>query len=158
MRTWVKVTIGVVVVVVLGIATLAGVGSYYVFRHLETSQSTEATTLKEFDSLRTQFGPRAPLIEIVDLRSADVRINRTTHPDGRRAATVHILSWDSEKGRVQADVPVWLLRFSSINVLSSLGLAPERFRLTAADIVRYGPGIVAEFRQPGRADVIVWSQ
>lgn len=158
MRTWVKVTIGVVVVAVLGIATLAGVGSYYFFRHLETGQTTEADTLKTFDALRAQFGSRQPLIEIVNLQAADVRINRTAHPEGRRASTLHFLTWDSEKGRLQADVPLWLMRFSSVNILSSLGLAPEKFRLTAADIARYGPGIVTEFRQPGRSDVIIWTE
>jgi hypothetical protein len=156
MRTWVKVTIGTVGIVVLGIATLAGIGSYYVFRHLETSKGAEAETLKEFDALRTRFGPRLPLIEIVNPRIADIRVNRTTHPDGLRASTVHAISWSAENGRVQADVPLWLMRFSSFNVLSTLGMAPEKFRLTVSDIARYGPGIVAEYRQPGRSDVIVW--
>jgi len=158
MRTWVKVTIGGVGAVVLGIATLAGVSSYYFFRHLETGHATEAVTLKEFDALRAQFGSRQPLIEIVNPQAADVRINRTTHPEGRRATTLHVLTWDSDKGRLQAELPLWLMRFSSLNILSTLGLAPEKFRLTVGDIASYGPGIVAEFHQPGRTDVIIWAE
>lgn len=156
MRTWVKVTITGVVVVVLGISALAGTGAYYFFRHLDAKQANEADTLREFDALRARFGPRPPLVDIVDLRAADIRINRAPHPEGRRATTLHVLTWNADGDRLQSDVPLWLMRFSSVNILSTLGLAPEKFRLTADDVARYGPGIVAEVRQPGRSDVMIW--
>lgn len=61
------------------------------------------------------------------------------------------------RGRVmRARVPLWLMRFSSVNILSQLGLAPERFRLTADDLAAFGPGIVADYVKPGEISVIVW--
>jgi hypothetical protein len=156
MRTWVKVTISGVAMVVLGIAALAGTSGYYFFRHLQTAKATEADTLRQFDALRARFGPRPPLVEIVDLRSADIRINRAPHPEGRRATTLHVLTWSVDGDRLESDLPLWLMRFSSVNILSKLGIAPEKFRLTVDDVVLYGPGIVAEVRQPGRSDVMMW--
>jgi hypothetical protein len=41
-------------------------------------------------------------------------------------------------------------------VLSHLGIAPEKFRLTAEDLARYGPGIVVDYRQPGSDQVLIW--
>ncbi|HKW03397.1 MAG TPA: hypothetical protein VJN96_26465 [Vicinamibacterales bacterium] len=156
MRTWVKVTITGVVVVGLGIAAIAGTSAYFFLRHLDTKQASEADTLRQFDALRARFGSRPPLVDIVDLRSGDIRINRTPHPEGRRATTLHVLTWNSDGDRLQSDLPLWLMRFSSVNILSTLGLAPDKYRLTAEDVARYGPGIVAEVRQPGRADVMIW--
>src|SRR5262245_60831296 len=158
MRTWVKVTIGSVAAGGPAVAPLAGVSIYYFFRHLETGQATEAATLKEFDALRARFGSRQPLIEIVNPAVADIHVNRTRHPEGRRASTLHVLTWSVDNGRLQAELPLWLMRFSSVNILSTLGLAPEKFRLTVDDVASYGPGIVAEFRQPGRSDVIIWAE
>jgi len=156
MRTWVKFTIAGVAIAILGFAALAGTGAYYFFRHLDATPSTEAETLKAFDVQRAKFGTRQPLLEIVDPASADIRINRTTHPEGRRASTMHIISWNAEGETVRTDMPLWLMRFSSINILSKLGIAPEKFRLTIDDVERYGPGIVVDFRQPGRIAAMVW--
>jgi hypothetical protein len=156
MRTWVKFTLAGVAIAVLGFSILAGTGAYYVFRHLDTTPATETDTLKAFDAQRARFGTRPPLIEIVDPLAADIRVNRSTHPQGLRASTIHVVSWNVEGERVQTDMPVWLMRFSSINILSKLGVAPDRFRLTVDDVVRYGPGIVVDFRQAGKNSVLVW--
>jgi hypothetical protein len=156
MRTWVKVTISGLVVAVLGIAALAGTTGYFFLRHLQTAKANEADTLRQFDALKAKFGPRPPLVEIVDLRAADIRINRAPHPEGRRATTIHVLTWSVDGDRLESDLPLWLMRFNSVNILSRLGIAPEKFRLTVEDVARYGPGIVAEVRQPGRSDVMIW--
>ena len=57
---------------------------------------------------------------------------------------------------MEAELPLWLMRFSTLNVLSKLGIAPEKFRLSAQDVVRYGPGIVADYRRPGQSHVLIW--
>ena len=156
MRTWVKVTIIGVVVVALGLAALAGTGAYFFFRHLDTGAATETDTLRDFDALRARFGTRPPLVEIRNPREGDIQINRTPHPEGRRATTIHILAWNADGDRMASDLPLWLMRFSSVNIASHLGVAPEKFRLTVEDVARYGPGIVAEVRQPGKSDVMIW--
>jgi len=157
MRTWVKISLGSAVVALLGFGILAGAGAYYFFRHLSTGHSAESNILREMDAVRDRFGARQPLIEVVDPRTADIRINRTADSQGRQVSTLHVLTWNADDGtRLQTEAPLWLLRFSSVNILSQLGVAPERFRLTVDDIRRYGPGIVVDYRRPGEADVMIW--
>lgn len=147
--------VGVVVLFVV----FAGVGAYYVFRHLETGSTTEGATLKEFEAIRARFPERLPLVEIINPQSGDIRINKLTHPDRREATTLHILTWNAEDGeKFQTDVPLWLMRFNSINILSKLGITPSKYRLVVHDIERYGPGIVADYRKPGQSHVLIWAQ
>jgi hypothetical protein len=157
MRKWVKVTVISVSAVLACVAVLSGIGAYYFLRHLETGTASEADTLKEFDAIRAKFGPREPLIALVNPQAGDVRVQRSVHPQGLRASTIHVLTWDSDGAeRLQTDLPLWLMRFSSVNLLSKLGLAPERFRLTVQDVEQYGPGIVADYRRPERSHVLIW--
>jgi len=157
MRTWVKVTIAGVALAVLGFAALAGTGAYYFLRHLETKSATEAEVKPDFAAIRARFTGRPPIVDIIDLQSGDVRVNRLAHPEGRRAETLHVLTWAGEEEKLlRTDVPLWLMRFSSVNILSHLGIAPSKYRLTVEDLKRYGPGLVVDFTQVGRTQVLIW--
>lgn len=157
MRTWVKITIAGVVVAFVGIAALGGTAAYFVFRNLDTRTASEADTRRDFDAIRARFVGRPPLIEIINPQTADIRVNRLPHPDGRRVDTIHVLTWNADDGELlRTDVPLWLMRFSSVNILSQLGVAPAKFRLTVEDVRRYGPGIVVDYGRPGRQHVLIW--
>jgi hypothetical protein len=157
MRTWVKFTIAGVSLAAIGFAALAGTGAYYVFRHMDTRSATEAESRREIDAVRARFTGRPPLIEIVNPQTGDIRINRLAHPEGRGVDTLHVITWNAAEGELlRTDVPVWLMRFSSVNVLSQLGVAPEKFRLTVDDVRRYGPGIVVDYGRAGRQHALVW--
>ncbi len=159
MRKWVKVSLAGVSVVMLAIAALAGTSAYFVFRQLKMSTATEEAVTKDFDAIRSRFGARPALIEVTDPRGRDFKINRPDQPDGRAITTLHVLTWTQEDGQVfRTEVPLWLMRFSSINILSHLGLTPERFSLTVRDIERYGPGIIVDFRRPGQNRVLLWAE
>lgn len=54
------------------------------------------------------------------------------------------------------EVPLWLMRFSTLNITSQLGIAPEKLRLTVGDVQRYGPGIIADYSAEGSFRVLVW--
>src|SRR5512134_3405131 len=99
MRTWVKVTLVGVVVMAIGFVALAGTGAYYFFRHLDTRTATEAETKGDFEAVRVRYTGRPPLVEIRDLKSADLTVNRLVHPQGHRAATVHVLTWSRDEGK-----------------------------------------------------------
>ena len=158
MRTWVKLALGGFLLLVLVIGALGGIGAYFVFRNLETHASTETEALRDFDVLKARFGGRAPLVEIVNPATGDVRINRAVHPEGRHATTLHVVTWEGEDARLlRSEVPVWLMKFSTLNIASRLGLAPERFRLTVQDVQDYGPGIVVDYRRPGDKHVLIWT-
>ena len=157
MRTWVKVTLGGLIACALALSLLAGAGAYYFFRHLETSTVGEAPAQPEFEAIRKKFEGRAPLVDVVNPKGGDIRVQPAKHPDGLRASTVHLLTWNAEDNQLlRTDLPLWLMRFSSINVLSHLGLAPSRYRLTAEDIASFGPGIVVDYREAGSKRVLIW--
>lgn len=157
MRTWVKATIGGVVLIAVAMAVLTATGAYFVFRHMERRATGEAEAVQEIDAIKARFGTRLPLVEIADPVRGDIRINRPVEASTARVDTVHILNWKRQtRELMRADAPLWLLRFSTVNIASQLGLAPEKFRLTVADIQRYGPGIVAEYGMPGTFRVLVW--
>jgi hypothetical protein len=157
MRTWVKVSLGGVALLVIGLAVLGGTAAYFVLRHMETKTSAEAEAVKAIEAVKARFGPRPPLIEIVDPQRADVRINRPSDASPTAVSTLHVINWKSETGELSStDLPVWLMRFSSVNILSQLGVAPERFRLTVNDVQRYGPGIVIDYGSRGTSRILVW--
>jgi len=157
MRTWAKVTLGGVVVIAVALAVLGGMGAYFVLRHMETKTSAEADALRAIEVVKGRFGPRPPLIEIVDPLRTDIRINRPADASPTPVRTMHIINWNSDtRELMRTEFPVWLTRFSSVNVLSQLGVAPEKFRLTVNDIQRYGPGIVLDYGPRGTSRVLVW--
>ena len=157
MRTWVKLTLGGVALLAGALAVLGGTGAYFVLRHMEKKESPEAEAVKAIEVAKARFGTRPPLIEIADPRRADIRINRPADASSTPVSTVHIINWNSEtRELVTTEVPLWLMRFSSVNILSQLGVAPERFRLTVSDIQRYGPGIVVDYGSRGTSRVLVW--
>ena len=157
MRTWVKVTVGGIAILAIGFAVLAGTGAYFVFRNMEKRTGSEAEAIKAIEAVRARFGTRPPLVELTDPRRADVKINRATDAAAARVTTVHIMNWERDTGELmQTAAPLWLLRFSSVNIASQLGIAPANFRLTVSDIERYGPGIVVDYGAAGSSRVLVW--
>jgi hypothetical protein len=157
MRTWVKVTLGGVLLFLIGFGVLAGIGAYFVLGNLDVRPASETDALRDVEVVKARFGGRQPLVEVVNPKAGDVRINRAVHPEGRRATTLHVMTWEGEEGRVlRSEIPVWLMRFSTLNIASRLGLAPEKFRLTAQDVEAYGPGIVVDYRRPGEQHVLIW--
>ena len=156
MRTWVKATVAGIAVIAVAFATLGGTAAYLVFRHMDRRTGGEAEAAQAIEAIKTRFGTRPPLVEIVDPRSADIRINRPTETAPARVDTVHIINWKSDTGELtRADVPLWLMRFSSVNIASQLGIAPARFSLTVADIERYGPGILVDYGIRGSFRLLV---
>jgi hypothetical protein len=157
MRTWVKATIGGVVLIAVAVAALAATSAYFVLRHMEKRTAAEAEAVQAIDAVKARFGQRPPLLEIVDPRSVDIRINRPVEPSSSRVDTIHVINWKGETGELSStDVPLWLMRFSTVNIASHLGIAPARFRLTVADIQRYGPGIVVDYGSQKEFRVFVW--
>ena len=156
MRRWVKWTLAAVLLAFVCFAALAGTSAYYVMRHLEVRKGGEADVVKEIEAIRSRYGSREPLITLVKPEAGDIRIARSSHPQGLQANTIHVITWTADGERLQTDVPLWLMRFNSVNILSNLGIAPAKFRLTVHDVQQYGPGIVVDYRQPGERHALIW--
>ncbi len=157
MRTWVKATLGGVALIVVALVALAATGAFFVLRHMEKRAGSESEAVKAIDTVEARFGLRPPLIEILDPQEADIRINRPVKASASPVDTIHVISWKSETAELsRADIPLWLMRFSTVNIASQLGIAPEKFRLTVSDVERYGPGIVVDYGSQGASRVLVW--
>jgi hypothetical protein len=157
MRTWVKATLGGLALIAIAIAALGGTGAYFILRSLDKQTRSESDAVRTIDAIKARFGTRPPLVEIGDPRRVDVTINRPPEASLARVETVHVLNWKRQTGElVRVEVPLWLTRFSSLNVLSQLGVTPAQFRLTVDDIERYGPGILVDYGSPGVFRILVW--
>ena len=157
MRTWAKLALGGAVLIGVAFLALAATGAYFVFRGMERRAAAEAEAIQAIEAVKARFGQRPPLVEIVDPRRADVRINRTVDAGAPRVSTIHVLNWKNETGELmRTEAPLWLLRFSTLNIASQLGLAPASFRLTVSDIERYGPGIIVDYGAERAVRVLVW--
>jgi len=157
MRTWVKATLGGIALAAVAFAALAGTGAYFVLRSIEKRTGSEPEAVQAIEAVKARFGPRPPLVEIADPGRADIRINRPGEASPARVDTIHIINWKRDTGELtRFEVPLWLMRFSSVNVLSQMGIAPARFRLTVNDIERYGPGIVVDYGSPKTSRILVW--
>jgi hypothetical protein len=157
MRTWVKITLAGLAVVVVAFFALGATGAYFALRHMEKRSSTEADALREVEAVRTRFGARPPLVELGADRIDDIRINRLKAVDARPVTTIHVIAWKSaDREMVRLEMPLWLMRFSTLNLFSQIGVGPERLRLTVQDIERYGPGIVLDYGPPGADRVFLW--
>jgi len=157
MRTWVKATLGGLALIAIAAIALAATGAYFVVRHMEKRAGSEAEAVQTIDAVKARFGVRPPLVEIIDPRSADIRINRPVEASASPVDTIHVVNWKGDTGElIRTDVPLWLMRFSTLNIASQLGIAPERIRLTVSDVERYGPGIVVDYGSQGAFRVLVW--
>lgn len=157
MRTWVKATLGGVALIAVALVALGATGAYFVLRHMEKRAGSEAEAVQEIDALKARFGSRPPLVEIIDPQRVDIRINRPVEASASRVDTIHVINWKSDTGElIRTDIPLWLMRFSTLNIASQLGIAPEKFRLTVSDVERYGPGIVIDYGSQGTFRVLVW--
>ncbi len=157
MRTWVKATVGGVALIAVVVLGLAATGAYFVFRHMEKRAGNETEAVETIDAVKARFGSRPPLVEVVDPQRADIRINRPVDVSLSRIDTIHVVNWKSDTGElIRTDVPLWLMRFSTLNIASQLGIAPAKFRLTVGDVERYGPGIVVDYGAEGKFRLLVW--
>ena len=157
MRTWVKATLGGVALLAVALGALAATGTYLVLRHLEKRSGSEAEAVQAIDAVKARFGSRPPLVEIIDSQRADIRINRPVDASASRVDTIHVVNWKRDTGElIRTDVPLWLMRFSTANIASQLGITPTKFRLTVSDVERYGPGIVIDYGSQGAFRVLVW--
>ena len=74
--------------------------------------------------------------------------------------TLHVLAWDAREGRLaRFEIPFWLLRLKATPIrfgTYASGLDELKISLTAAEIERYGPGIIMDIEREGRDRALLW--
>jgi hypothetical protein len=162
-KTWVWVVISIVVVCILGLVTLAGVGFYFVSKHIDTKEVSTAGAAKEFEAVKAGFAGQKPLIEL-DSRGQFLRAH-TDRPVPRHVTTpdqLYLLAFDPKDRRmVRFSLPFWLLRMKAGNTTIDLNgnrMDLEDLRLTVADLERFGPTLIVDHQSPDGERVLVWSK
>lgn len=162
-RKWVWVVVAIAVVCVLGLVTIAGVGFYFVSKHIETTEATPVTAGKQFDSVKAEFAGQKPLVEL-DSRGQFLRAN-TDRPLPAQVTVpeqLHLLAFDPSEGRVvRFRLPFWVLKMKMGDTTIDLNgnrMDLEDLRLTVEDLERFGPALIVDHKGSDGTRVLVWSR
>ena len=162
-KTWLKITLVVVALGMLGMCAIAGAGIYFVSRHVHTSRVSSSIALKQFDDALARFKDQKPLIEI----DSTERVRRTRDTAdlptaATRATNFVVKAWDPDEGRiVNLTIPIWILAMGKRKV--DLGLGPDSFdlrrlNLDFKDIERIGPALLIDVRGRSGERVLIWTE
>lgn len=162
-RNWPWILFGVgVVIVVIGIAAIVATTAW-VQQNLTVQDSTQVDAEREFETVRTRFAGRPPLLEL--------RNGRPVYTGGKPPAAqnapapldrLHVLVWDPNDRRLASfALPFWFLRLKSGPIEFSSyasGMDDDGVDLRPEDIEKFGPGIVLDTTSPSGERVLVWTQ
>jgi hypothetical protein len=162
-KTWLWIIGIFFAVCVVALIVVAGVGVYFVSRHVATERATMADAGRAFDLARARFKDQKPLIAFEALEHpqpprplADLPTSKTTPNELR------ILVWDPDEQRiVRLTLPFWLLRLGrrKIDVVDpSSGFDMDRLNLDVNELERIGPALVMDFRATTGERVLIWTQ
>lgn len=157
-RRWVPILFGVAVFLVFLAIGVGVVGYSWMREHvvIETATTTGADTA--FDEVRRRFASKPPLLEIQGRAIAE---RNPPKADAARTSltTLHVLAWDAREEKLaRIDVPFWLIRLKETPIqfgTYATGLDNLRISLTAADLERYGPGIILDLDDGGER-ALLW--
>lgn len=162
-KTWLKITLVVAALGMLGMCAIAGAGIYFVSKHVKTSRVTSSSAIRQFDEALVRFKDQKPLIEI----DSNERVRRTrdtaelpTSPT--RATNLVIKAWDPDEGRiVNLTIPIWILAMGHRKV--DLGFGPDSFdlrrlKLDFKDIERIGPALLVDVHTRSGERVLIWTE
>lgn len=161
-RRWVPIVLGVLLVLVLAIAALAGSCAYIVHKQVQVRESaTLAEYEREASSILERFAGVPPLV--VD-GPAGPSLSRKAlaarRKRGGRIDNLHILAFATREHKlVRFILPMWLLRLSPDGRmdLNRDGVGLEGIRLSIDDLEAAGPGPLF-VRKDGRSRVLVWTE
>jgi hypothetical protein len=136
---------------------LSATVAFVVFRSITSTVASVTDADKAFAEIRRQYPDRAPLIEVIDMRTADVRINRTPNAPRKDVSTVYFMTWDPEDQKiVHGEAPTWITSVrASITGVGNWSFSD--FHVTREDIERYSPGIILDIKSAGGVHVIAWT-
>ena len=127
----------------VGVVALMGTGAFIILSNLRITRPAASTLAARFDEVRRRFPTRPPLIQVDDALRRRVHVNHP--PDSaplRRLDRFEILAWQAEDEKlVQTRAPVWMMRFSMLNLLSEFAQqvpTTENLCIAIYEIVKRG--------------------
>jgi hypothetical protein len=158
-RRWAPIVFGVTVFVVF-VGISAVVLSVAWFReHMTIEAATGTSADAAFDDIRQRFRDKAPLLEMHG--SAVARRNPPDAEAPRTSlTTMHVLAWDAREEKLaRFEIPFWFVRLKETPIhfgTYATGLDDLKVSLTAAEVERYGPGIIVDIERSGRDRALLW--
>jgi hypothetical protein len=167
-RTWLFIIFGTFGVLVLAMLVMAGLGTMWVLKHVNTQPATSAAATKTFETERAQFKDKTPLFKFEDLE----RLDRSNNADAImrkisalptspvKPTDLAILAWDPDDERtVRVSIPFWALRFGGKKArFSNGGFDFDSLRLDVGELERIGPTLLIDIQRPGGERVLVWTK
>jgi len=160
-KTWVWVVVGLMVVCVLGVITMAAAGLWFVKSHVDVRTTTTTAAAEDFQTIRARFTNQKPLIEL-DERGNFLHANVDRPAGSTRPQTLNIMAFDPDEQKVvRMDLPFWMLRLKMQGTHIALGdgnIDLAKLRLTVEDLERFGPTLILDQKHHEGARVLIWSQ
>lgn len=132
--------------------------AFIVFRSITSTIAPAAAAEQAFADIRKMYPDRAPLVDVVNARTGDVKINRTPNAPRKDVASLYFMYWDPEDQKlVRGEAPTWI---TSVRV-SITGVGNWSFsdyHITREDIERYSPGIIIDFKSPDGSRALAWTR
>ncbi len=162
-RRWVPIVLGVLLVLVVGMAALVGSCAYLVRQQVQVRESSSlveyereaATIMKRFEDVPplVEDGPSGPRLSRKALAS---RQKRDAVPP---VSNLHVLVFSTKENKlVRLSLPFWLLRLSPDGTMDigrdDVGL--ENLQLSIVDLEAAGPGPLF-VRRSDDSRVLVWT-
>ena len=157
-RRWAPIVFGVTVFVVFVGISLVVLGVAWAREHMHIENMPRTTVDAAFDDVRQRYQARPPLLE---LHGNTARSNPPAADAPRTSlSTMHVLAWDADDEKLaRFEIPFWFLRLKETPIrfgTYATGLDELKISLTAAEIERYGPGIIADISRQGRDRALLW--
>jgi len=163
MKPWLKILLVIVALGMLGMCGIAGVGIYFVSKHVNTERVSSGSALRQFDDALVPFKDQKPLLEI----DAAERVRRLrdlsqvpTAPI--KATNLIVMAWDPDEGRiVNFKLPLWVMAMGQRKV--DLGVGAESFdlrrlELDINEITRVGSLLIVDVRGRSGERVLIWTE
>lgn len=161
-RTWIIVVLAIIGFIVVCLLVLAGAGTMWMMRHINTAPATATQAVKTFDQERARFGTEKALVGFEDMdNAAGVQRRLEAMPSSATKPTeMAILVWDPDGERtVRIALPFWMLKIGKHKIdIGSTAFDFDRFRIDVNDLERIGPKLIADIQRPGGERVLVWTR
>ncbi len=162
-RTWILIIFASIGAIVIFLMVAAGVGTFWLMRHISTQPATATSAVKTFDQERARFGTEPALLNLDDLDNGfAIQKKIDSLPASPTPATeMGILVWSPDNNRtVRIALPFWLLRLGrkKITISGADSFDFDRLKIDVGQLERIGPRLIADIERPGGERVLIWTK
>jgi len=162
-RRWLPIAAGVAVLLVFIAIGAIAVSVAYFSEHTTVERGIdEARAAAVFEEAMRRFPDPRPVIAFDDDRKPHYVDGIAGRKNPGNVTTVHVTAWDpGERALATVALPMWLLRLKSGPIEFGTyvsGLDDHGVRLEVADLERYGPGVLFDFRARSGERVLISAQ